>query len=141
MIKHSAGVLENVQISVKHKLSAFWAALMFLYVYADVLSLFRPGQIDEIMQGRMGPFRVSQVTLLIASVLVIVPAMMIFLSLIMKPTANRWTNIMLGLVFTLVGVSNLIGETWVYYLLFGILEIVLTLTIIAFAWKWPTHER
>ena len=140
MTSHDAGIWEDVRISVKLKLSALWAAMMFLYVYADVLSLFRPGQIDELMKGMMGPFQVSQVSLLTASVVVIIPALMVFLSLILKPTANRWANVALGAVFTLVNTSNLIGETWLFYLVFGILEIVLTLLIIMYAWKWPKLE-
>jgi len=48
MMHHNAGVLEDVKIGMKLKLSALWAAIMFLFIYADVLSLFRPGQVDEI---------------------------------------------------------------------------------------------
>jgi len=65
---------------------------------------------------------------------------MVFLSLTLKPSANRWTNIALGALFTLVNVTNLIGETWVFYLLFGALEIVLTLLIVWYAWTWPQPE-
>src|SRR5262245_59172218 len=125
-------MLQDVQISVRLKLAALWAAMMFLYVYADVLSLFRPGQLDEMKQGQMGPFQVSQASLVTASLLVIIPAILIYLSLVLKPHVNRWTNIALGALFTLVNISNLVGETWVYYLLFGISEIVLTLLIIMY---------
>jgi hypothetical protein len=141
MASHGAGVLEDVKISVKLKLSALWAGMMFLYVYADVLSLFRPGQLDEVMRGLMGPFRVSQVSLLIASVVVIVPAIMIALSLILEPAANRRANVVLGALFTLINIGNLIGETWIYYLLFGTLEIVLTSLIVLYAWKWPKAQQ
>ena len=33
---------EDVKIHVKMKLSALWVALMLLYIYADILSLFKP---------------------------------------------------------------------------------------------------
>ena len=140
MTDTSATMLEDVKMNVKLKLSALWAVLMFLYIYADVLSLFEPGQLDEMTQGRMGPFQVNQGSLLTASILVIIPALMVFLSLTLKPSVNRWTNITLGVVFTLVNISNLIGEAWVYYLLFGALEIVLTLLIVRYAWTWPQPE-
>ena len=140
MTDTSARMLEDVKTNVRLKLSALWAAMMFLYVYADVLWLYKPGQLDEISQGRMGPFQVSQGSLLAASIVVSVPALMVFLSLTLKPSANRWTNIALGALFTLVNVTNLIGETWVFYLLFGALEIVLTLLIVRYAWTWPQPE-
>jgi hypothetical protein len=132
----SAGVLENVKINVKAKLSALWIALMLLYIYADMLSFFRPGQIEEISQGLMGPFPVTQVSLLTASLLMIIPAVMVYLSLALQPAANRWTNISLGILYTLVNISNLIGESWAYYISFGIVEILITLLIVRSAWKW-----
>ncbi len=127
--------MDRADIGVRLKLSALWATMMFLYVYADVLSLYRPGEIDEIRDGMMGPLDVSQSTLMAASVVVIIPALMIFLSLILPSGINRWTNIIAGAVFTLVNISNLLGETWVYYWVFGILEILVTLLIVRYAWK------
>ena len=132
--------MEDVRINVKIKLAALWVAMMLLYIYADILSLFRPGQIEEMMKGLMGPFPVTQISLLVASILMIIPAVMVFLSLTLKPTVNRWANITLGLLYSVVNISNLIGETWAYYIFFGIVEIVLTLLIISYAWKWAIPE-
>jgi hypothetical protein len=124
-------------VGVRIKLSALWATLMFLYVYADVLSLYRPGEIDDIRAGKMGPLDASQGTLLAASAIVIVPACMIVLSLILPSRTNRWANLAAGVVFTLVNVVNLVGESWVYYWAFGLLEILVTLLIVRYAWTAP----
>lgn len=128
--------MEDVKINVKLKLSALWAALMLLYLYADHFSLFRMGQIEEMISGRIGPFPVTQGSLLAFSILMMIPAVMVFLSLTLKPTVSRWANIILGVLYTFVNISNLIGETWVYYIVFGVVEIVLTLLIVWYAWKW-----
>jgi hypothetical protein len=127
-------------VGVKVKLAGLWATLMLLYVYADILSFFRPGEIAEIESGKLGPFDVSQSSLVIASLIVILPALMIALSLMLRASLNRPANLALGLVFTLVNVGNLVGESWVYYFLFGLLEIALTLTIVATAWNWPRRD-
>jgi len=132
--------MEDMKIGVKIKLSALWVAMMLLYIYADILSLFRPGQIEEMIEGLMGPFPATQGSLFAASILMIIPAVMVFLSLILRAKVNRWTNITLGVLYTLVNSSNLIGETWAYYLAFGIIEIILTLLIVWYAWKWPKQE-
>ena len=121
---------------VRMKLSALWVSMMLLYIYADILSLFRPGQVEEMIEGRMGPFPVTQGSLMTASILMIIPAVMVFLSITLKPAVNRWVNIGFGALYTLVNISNLIGETWIYYLSFGAVEIALTLLIIRYAWKW-----
>ena len=133
-------ILEDMKISVKVKLSALWVTLMLLYVYKDILSLFVPGAIEEIIAGFMGPFPATQAALLQATILMIIPAVMVFLSLTLKPNVNRWANIVLGVSYAAVNVFTLIGETWAYYLLFGAVEIVLSLLIIRTAWKWPKQE-
>jgi hypothetical protein len=131
---------QDVSINVKTKLAGLWAALMLLYVYADHFSLYRPGQMDEMISGRIGPFDVTQGSLFVFSLLMMIPAVMVFLSLILKPQVNRWTNVILGLIYTVVNISNLIGETWVYYISFGVVETVLTLLVVQYAWKWRNPE-
>jgi Family of unknown function (DUF6326) len=133
-------VKQDVMISVKFKLSALWVALMFLYIYADHFSLFRTGQIEKMTSGQIGPFPVTQGSLLIFSILMIIPAVMVFLSLALKLKINCWVNIILGVLYTFVNVSNLIGESWAYYIAFGVIEIALTLLIVWNAWKWRNSE-
>jgi Family of unknown function (DUF6326) len=130
----------DVKINVKMKLSALWVALMLLYIYADILSLFKPGQIEEMISGRMGPFPVTQGSLLAASILMIIPAVMVFLSLTLRLKVNRWAKIILGVLYTFVNIGNLIGENWIYYISFVIVEIVLTFLIVGYAWKWRNPE-
>ena len=122
------------------KLSALWAALMFLYIYADFFSLYKPGQIEEVMAGHMGPLPATQGSVLTAAVLMLIPALMVFLSLALKPVVGRWANIILGALYTAVNIGNLVGETWAFYLLFGVVEMALTLLIVGYAWKWRNPE-
>ncbi len=140
-IKNSTLILENPKINIKLKLSAIWITLMFLYIYKDILSLFRPGAIESILAGFMGPFSVTQVALLQATILMIIPAVMVLLSLTLKPNINRWTNVIVGSLFVLVNIATQIGETWVYYWLFGVVEIILTILIVWYAWKWPRYKN
>ena len=104
------------------------------------LSLFKPGQIEEMVAGRMGPFPVTQSSLLSAAILMLIPAVMIFLSLALKPKVGRWVNIILGVLYTAVNVWNLVGETWVFYIVIGIVEMALTLLIVGYAWTWRNSE-
>ena len=131
---------EASRIPVQMKLSALWATLMFLYIYADIFSLYKPGQIEEVMAGRMGPLPVTQNSLLTASILMLIPAVMVFFSLALKPRMGRWANIILGLLYTVVNIGNLVGETWAFYLLFGIVEMAITLLIVGYAWMWRNPE-
>ncbi len=47
-IETRANVLEDMKVPVKLKLSALWAALMFLYAYGDIFAYFRPGFIEDV---------------------------------------------------------------------------------------------
>lgn len=132
---------EELKINVKIKLAALWAVLMFLYIYADILSLYRPGQVEEMISGRMGFLPVTQSSLLSASILMLIPAAMVFLSLVLKEKGNRWANIFLGVLYTAVNIGNLAGETWAFYIFFGIVEMALTLLIVGYAWKWRSPEE
>jgi hypothetical protein len=131
----------DVRVNVKMKLSALWVALMLIYIYADILSNFKPGAIAKAMDGFMGPFPVTQGALLSASILMIIPAVMVSLSLTLKHQVNRWANIILGVLYTLVNLSNMIGETsWFFYMSFVVVEIALTVLIVGYAWKWRNPE-
>ena len=101
---------------------------------------FKPGQIEHMLAGRMGPFPVTQESLLTASILMLIPAVMVFLSLALKPKVDRWANIILGVLYTAVNIGNMVGETWAFYILLGVVEMVLTLLIVGHAWKWRNPE-
>ncbi len=72
--------LKDEKIGIKIKLSALWITLMMLYIYADILSFFSPGAVAEMLEGKMGPFPVTQLALFNASLLMTIPALMIFWS-------------------------------------------------------------
>jgi hypothetical protein len=130
--------LEDVKINLKIKLSALWAAVMFLYVYADIKTIFRPGIIEGLMAGKAGDFQITQGFLLVSAIIMTIPSVMIFLSLSLKAKANRWANIILGIVYTGIILGTLLmGGAWAYYILYATVEIVLTGLIAWYAWKWP----
>ena len=47
--KSGTKIFEDVKINVKIKLAALWVALMFLYVYADILGFYAAGHIEEVI--------------------------------------------------------------------------------------------
>ena len=131
--------LEDVKINVKIKLSALWVASMFLYIYVDYFYLRVPGQIEEIIAGKMGPYPTTQASLLAAMTLMMIPSLMIFLSLALKAKWNRWTNIIVG-ILKIVVLLVFIDDSWAFYIFATIVEVVLLSLIVWYAWKWPKQE-
>lgn len=131
------GALEDFQVPVKVKLSALWTAVMFCYVYGDYFGLYRPGQLQGMLAGRMEPLGpTTQGVLLGTSLMMAIPAVMVFLSLALKPAINRWANIVLGTLYTLIMLATMPGA-WAFYIFFGAVEVVLTALVAWYAWRWP----
>jgi hypothetical protein len=135
----SSSTLDNMHVHVKLKLSALWTAIMFCYIYGDFWGLYRPGQLKAVLEGRGlldGP--TGQGTLLAVSILVAVPAVMIFLSLVLPPRVGRWLNIAFGTALTIIVLLTLaMPGAWIFYIFMSVVEVVMQILIVWYAWKWP----
>ena len=131
--------MEDVKINVKIKLSALWVAAMFLYVYGDIVGFMKPGAIEHYIKGIGATGSpITQVTLLGIAIFMAIPSVMVFLSLTLKPKANRWANIIasaITIAFVWAG-----GSTYLHYIFFAAIETVCMLLIVWYAWKWPNPE-
>ena len=136
----AAGALEDVKIPVKLKLSALWAATLFLYAYGDIFGFFRPDVIESVKAGKIAGFQINQVFLLAVSIYILIPSVMVFLALVLKPEVNRWANLIVSVAYFATIVLSAIGETWAYYVFLSLAESVLTLLIAWHAWKWPQQQ-
>ena len=133
--------LADQPIHIRIKLSALWVAVMFCYIYGDYFELYVPQKVEGLLNGKN--MLDSPVKLLTATILLALPALLIFLTVMVKATVVRWLNIAIGLFFTvftlLVGLSSL--STWrMFYVLLSLLESVLTLVIVIVALGWKREK-
>ncbi len=136
--KTPQNVLEDIR--VKMKLAALWASFMFFYIYVDYFGLYKPDIIKNILAGKVFVFDITQVFLLTGLVLTTIPALMIFLSVALTAKVNRWTNIIVAAVYIPYTLFNLAGDAWIYMVFGAVVEVVLLLLIISYAWKWRKQE-
>jgi hypothetical protein len=80
---------------------------------------------------------VAQGSLLAAMVLMTIPSLMVFLSRALPARAKRWTNVAVGILYIVVVVGNVVGESWAFYLFGSVVEIVLLALVVRYAWKSP----
>jgi hypothetical protein len=132
--------LEDIKVNVKLKLAALWVSFMFLYIYVDYFHLYMPGSVQDILAGKMYVFDITQTALLIGLVSVSIPAIMIFLSVALSAKVNRWVNIIIAAVYIPYTLFNLVGEAWIHMVFGAVVEVVILLLIISYAWKWPKQE-
>ncbi|HWR25665.1 MAG TPA: DUF6326 family protein, partial [Methanosarcina sp.] len=134
---------QNEKVNVKIILSALWVVVMFIYVYADIKTLFQPEIPEQIISGIVAGMTISQSFLFAAAILMSIPAIMILLSLILKPSINRWLNIILSFLhIVLIIITRLVpGKIWYYYIYYQSLEAIIHILIIWYAWKWPIQKE
>ena len=136
--------LADDKVNIKIKLAALWATLMFLYIYADYFRLMTPGKLEKMMQLQtpMGP--TTPTLLLIFSGILIVPALMIFLSVFLKPRLNKWLNLLAGFLYALISILIIVSgfdDAWQsFFVLFNVIELIVLVFIIIQAWKWPKSK-
>ncbi len=134
-------MFEDSRINVKQKLSALWAALMFVYVYVDIFSFYKPGAIEDILVGKVWKFDITQTWALSGLILMLIPTLMIFLALALPSKANRWVNLIVAPLYIAVSIGNAVGESWAFVILGSVVESVLLALIVWYAWKWPKQNK
>jgi len=132
--------LADTKISTRIKLSVLWVVVMLCYIEGDFTSFFPPGgYIQQSLAGKMGPFPTTQITLLAGSVFISIPCVMVYLSLVLKPKACRNLCIILASFYTIANAISAFTTHWAYFIFFGVIESILTLLIVWYAWKWPNE--
>jgi hypothetical protein len=140
--KKTVNTLDDVKINVKIKLSALWVTLMLFYVYADILGFYTPGNIEKVVSGEIGGVQINEGFLFVMAIWMALPSVMVFLALTLKAKANRWVNIIVGMVSIVVlGATFFAGEFSARYTFQAIVEGVLIALIVWHAWNWPIQER
>ncbi|TWI85746.1 hypothetical protein IQ13_0914 [Lacibacter cauensis] len=131
-------VLEEFRLHVRMKLSALWTGVMFCYIYGDYFGLYVPGKVQGLLNN--DNMLNSPGNLFTAALLLAVPALMIFLSLMLKPKLCKALNIGVGIFFTLftlaVGIASMPGS-YIFYTVYSFMESIITSVIIYQAFKWP----
>lgn len=129
--------LEEIKVNVKLKLAAAWTSFMFLYIYIDYFHLYMPGSVEDLVSGKVFEFEIAQTFLLVVLASVTIPALMIFLSVVLPAKFSRWTNIIVATIYIPYTLFNLAGEAWLHMIFGAAIEVVLLLFVIWYALMWP----
>ena len=114
-------------------LSTLWIFAVLNYIYADIFTLFFN---PEAQSATM-----TQGTIFTFAILMEIAIAMVILSRVLKHRANRWANIIAGVIHTALVSYSLFGQTPLpFYILFASIEIACTLFIIWYAWRWRKQE-
>ncbi|MCP8313104.1 MAG: hypothetical protein H3Z53_01860 [archaeon] len=106
---------------------------------SGLLMLMEPGVIEQIMTGEILGMKIGPEFLLLFAIILLVPLVMAFLSLTLKDSTNRWANIIVGIVWfglLLTDLPTYLANPSAYAILMWLSQIVATALIVWYAWKW-----
>ena len=103
------GAFETLGTLYKHGL--FNEDLLFDWLVVPMVWERIKGYALGVRQGAGDEAIYENFEALAAAILMAIPSVMVFLSLAMKANLNRWANIILGLLYSLDNITDLIGES------------------------------
>lgn len=127
---------------MKVKLAVLWLFLAVGYTAYTILDTARPEVAEGMTLGGVYEGMVVTEELLVFFTLFwLIPLTMAFLSLTLKDSANRWTNIILSLFWAVMWIIDMAegGLLLAQYLINASMIVVVAL-IVWYAWKWPTEK-
>ncbi len=121
----------------KIKIAVLWGVWEFAAIMVPLNEQYIPGLLEQVIA------EITPEMLLLLAILMLIAPVMIFLSLSLKDSINRWANIIVSIVFVGLGLFGVMGSladpTYRDYYLFaipiGIVEVVAAALIVRFAWK------
>ena len=133
---------QDTPVDVKLVLSALWITMLFVFAYVDIFGFYRSDVLQAALDGEVvnTGFTVNQLFLTLTLVYVLPPALMVVLSLLLKPRANRIVNVVVSLVYLVTVVGTAIGEEWVYCIAGSVVEMLILAAIARAAWTWPPPQ-
>lgn len=133
--------LDDVKVDVKIVLSGLWISMLFVFAYVDIFGFWRADVINGALEGKVpgAGFTINQSFLLFTTIYILIPSLMVTLSLIAPARINRMANIVASLIYAASVVVSVIGETWGYYIVGSVVEVLLLIAIARVAWTWPAR--
>ncbi|HEY1296868.1 MAG TPA: DUF6326 family protein [Chloroflexota bacterium] len=113
-------------------LSTLWIFAVLNYIYADLFGLF----FNPVLQPDVR-MEITQGSALAVAVLMETAIAMVLVSRVLTYGVNRWANIIVGVIHTvLVSWSLSVTTPTLFYAFFAIIEIACTLFVIWYPWTW-----
>lgn len=127
---------EPLTVSARIKISALWTAMLIVFAYVDLFSLYRPDVRAAVEAGQISGFSIDQTFLLATTFYIVIPSLMLVATLVLRPRVNRILNTALSVAYAITVAAAAIGE-WNYYVLGSAVEIALLGSVAYYAWTWP----
>ncbi len=133
--------LQDTKVDVKVVLGGLWISMLFVFAYVDIFGFWRADVINGALDGKVpdAGFTINQTFLAFTTIYILIPSLMVVVSLVAPARINRLVNMVASSLYAASVVVGAVGETWGYYILGSVVEVLLLLAIARLAWTWPRH--
>jgi len=126
-------------LALKTRISILWVFMAVAMSAHSVLAFM-----DKEMVEQMWGMEMGSGMMLFMAIFWWVPLVMAVLTVTLKDSANRWANMILGIVFTVLNIFHLVEHlttaTSAHQILIIGSTVVVTALIFWYALKWPKQE-
>jgi hypothetical protein len=122
---------EKTMLDTRIILSAIWVVVMLIYLLGDVLRIYS-GDMEKALAAADFPHYVWMV----AAVLMLLPILMVFFTLVLSQPASRWANLIMAGFFILFNLVGLPTYPSLYDKFLLAVSMVFNGVTIWYAWNW-----
>ncbi|MFW9804295.1 MAG: hypothetical protein ACFFFC_16680 [Candidatus Thorarchaeota archaeon] len=120
--------MEDVQII----LAALWVSLMLTYLLGDSLRIFS----GDFVPGDIAGQKATQSMWMMAAVVMLIPIVMVFLTLVVPMPIIGWLNIILSIFLFLFNLAGVRSYPGLYDRFLIVVSLLFNMVIVWYAWNW-----
>ena len=118
-------------MDTKIMLSITWVVVTLIYLYGDVLRICS-GDLAKSMAN----MNLNQFVWLGIAILMLIPILMVFLTLVLPQSVSRWANIIAAVFFFLFNLVGLPNYPSLYDKFLLVVSMVFNVVTVWIAWNW-----
>lgn len=125
------------------RIATLWLIDAIAVSAAFALAFLEPGYLSEILSGMMEGMEINAGVLILAAVFWLIPLIMAYLSIVLKPPGIKWIIIVFGLILGLLNLFDFFGQLTsseaigIARALMIALMAIVPFLIAWHGWKWP----
>ncbi|MCU0476683.1 MAG: hypothetical protein MUC99_11345 [Anaerolineae bacterium] len=120
-------------LDIRIVLSGTWITVMLLYLVGDVLRIYSG---DSARIAAASDWQADPSKWLFAAIFMLIPILMVFASLVLPHTVNRWANLIVALVFFVFVLVDLRSYPSAYDKVLLVVSLIFNGVTMGLAWNW-----
>jgi hypothetical protein len=133
--------LDEQPVNTRIKIAGLWTSMLFVFAYVDIFGFFRKDVLENALAGKVYAFEADQMFFILTTLYILIPCIVLYLTLSIRAKHARLINLIVSPLYILTIMGAMVDETWMYFIIGSIVEIILLIAIFFLARKWPQVSK